>query len=236
MQRIGTSSKRHGSTGRRPVVTTAVALAGVSLLALVGIQVAGRGVAAAVTLSTTDTGFSSLFSGTPRYEHFAPTEVASPGRLHQQVGQRLADEITTDLGLSKADTFTERQYLEFVTGKGVGGRPDAAKLVDESVRIFTNTTGRPLYSNIDGHITPSVLASYGLFVNTRGQLESLANSDAPTRQANSVIAPGGSMGTWCRNNGCDSFAREALQVGLCIGGRLRPRVTTDIGCRPVGHQ
>jgi hypothetical protein len=73
--------------------------------------------------------------------------------------------------------------------------------VDESVRILTNTTGRPLYSVVDGVLTPSVLASYGLFVNVNGLLESPANADAPTRQVNAVIAPGGYMGKWMRANG-----------------------------------
>jgi hypothetical protein len=64
-------------------------------------------------------------------------------------------------------------------------------LVDASIRILTNTTGRPLYSVVNGVVTPSVLASYGLFVNVNGLLESPANTDAPTRKVNAVITPGG---------------------------------------------
>ena len=64
---------------------------------------------------------------------------------------------------------------------GVGGDPDQAKLIDASVRIFTNTVGRPLYSDVNGQITPTVLASYGLFVSADGLLESLANEYAPTK-------------------------------------------------------
>jgi hypothetical protein len=60
-----------------------------------------------------------------------------------------------------------------------------------------------LYSNIDGQITPTVLASYGLFVTTDGLLESLAQQDAPTRRANQIIAPGGYLGIWCKANGCE---------------------------------
>ncbi len=201
MRRIGTSDIGYRSTKRRSVVTTAMALAGVSLLSLVGVGVAGPAVAGADTQATPYTGFTSPFSGAPQYEHLAPTEITNHGQLNQPIGQQAADQIATGLGLSKAHTFTKQQYLEFVTGKGVGGNFADAKLVDESVRILTNTIGRPLYSNVNGHITPSVLASYGLFVNTSGLLESLANTDAPTRQANAVIAPGGYLGTWCRANG-----------------------------------
>lgn len=48
----------------------------------------------------------------------------------------------------------------------------------------------------------SVVGSYGLYVNKEGMLQSPpANASAPTRQVNSLIAPGGYVGTWLRNNG-----------------------------------
>jgi hypothetical protein len=187
------SGIRHGSTRRRSKIV-ALALAGVSLFSFVGIRGAGHEAAAAVGQAVTDTGYRSPFSGTPRYEHLAPTEITNRRQLNDPIGQRAADELAEQLGLSKAETFTREQYREFVTGKGVGGDPAAAKLVDESVRNLTNTVGRPLHSNVNGHITPTVSASYGLFVNTNGLLESLANADAPTRQVNAVIAPGGYLG------------------------------------------
>ena len=31
--------------------------------------------------------------------------------------------------------------MEFVTGKGVGGEPDQAKLIDASLKIFTRSMG-----------------------------------------------------------------------------------------------
>ncbi len=201
MQRIGTSGSRLGPIKRRSKFTRAVALAGVSLFALVGIQLAGQEVAGAVTQAATDTGFTKPFSGKRQYERFAPAEITRRGQLNRPIGQKAADKIARKVGLRKADTFTKRQYREFVTGKGVGGNVADAKLVDASVRILTNTIGRPLYSNINGRVTRSVLASYGLFVNTSGLLESPANTDAPTRKINKVIAPGGYLGTWCKANG-----------------------------------
>ena len=90
----------------------------------------------------------------------------------------MAAEIAKNLGLHRADTFTKKQYLEFVSGRGAGGNAADARLVDASVRILTNTTGRPLYSVVNGVITSSVLASYGLFVTVNGLLESPANADA----------------------------------------------------------
>ena len=144
-----------------------------------------------------------------------PLRIPGPQGNHQRKSAQPADrttaghEIARKVGLRKADTFTEQQYLEFISGEGVGGNRADAKLVDESVLILTNTTGRPLYSVVDGVLTPSVLASYGLFVNANGLLESPANADAPTRLVNAVIAPGGYMGKWCRANGA---TRSLIQL------------------------
>ena len=84
-------------------------------------------------------------------------------------------------------------------------------MVDESVRIFINTTGKPLYVKVNGKLTPIVLGSYGLFVNTDGMLMSLANTDAPTRKVNVVLAPGGYLGKWCRANGAEDSLRMLYQ-------------------------
>ncbi len=58
-----------------------------------------------------------------------------------------------------------------------------------------------MLSRIDGQVVPSGLGSYGVYVNTKGQLQSPANEAAPTRQVNTLIAPGGYVGTWLRANG-----------------------------------
>jgi hypothetical protein len=71
------------------------------------------------------------------------------------------------------------------------------------VKILINTVGHPLYSVIDGTVTQTVLASYGVFVTKGGELESPANDAAPTRQVNRVLEPGGYLGTWCRDNGAE---------------------------------
>jgi len=186
-----------------------------------GVQVAGAAAAGAATRADSGTGWSIPFSGAPRYESLAPTEATSARQINQPIGQRVADGIARKLGLRKADTFTEQQYLEFISGGGVGGNRSAAALVDRSVAILTNTTGRPLYSRVDGVLTSSVLASYGLFVNVRGLLESPANIHAPTRLANYVLAPGGYMGRWMRANGATStlvmLYRSAYTVEAAYG-------------------
>ena len=198
---------RRGPARGRFCVTTVMALAGVTLLSVMGTQGEGQQLAGAATPPAVDTGFTSPFSGTPRYERLAPTELTSPGQLNQPIGEQRADRIAAQLGLSRADAFTRHQYLEFISGKGVGGKPEKAKLVDESALILTNTVRRPLYSNVDGQPTPSVLASYGLFVTTSGLLESPAQADAPTRLVNRVIRL---AATWVDGAGTTERLRPLL--------------------------
>jgi hypothetical protein len=152
------------------------------------------------------TGFAEPCAGVPKYEKYAPTEATSARGVNRPLGSKAADRIARKLGLNKRQAFTAKQYRLFISGKGVGGDPADAKLVDESVRIFINT-GHPLYANVNGKVTPIVLGSYGLIVNTAGMLESPANADSPSRQVNIVLQPGGYLGTWCRQNGCQASLR-----------------------------
>lgn len=196
----GTAADRT-SVNRRLMIAAAIALAALSVLLFAASQTVARAAIPA-------TGFSQPFAGTPRYEKYAPTEATSARQVNRPLGSKAADRIARKLGLNKQHALTATQYKLFVSGKGVGGDPAAAKLVDESVRILTNTTGTPLYSNVNGKVTPSVLGSYGLMMSTAGMLESPANTDAPTRQVNTVIEPGGYMPTWMRQNG----ARASLRM------------------------
>jgi hypothetical protein len=168
-----------------------------------------------------ETGFAVPFSGAPGYEQLAPTQVSDPEQLNQPLGEQKADEIAARIGLARDDALTDQQYRELVKGGGVGGDRDAAEVIDACVRILTNTNGRPLLSDVDGRPTPTVLASYGLYVNTDGLLQSPANADAPTRQVNSLIAPGGFVGTWLRDNGAThsliALYRSAYTVQAVYG-------------------
>lgn len=182
---------------RRRVFATALALAAISVLSLA----TSRGV---VQAATPDTGFAQPYAGTPKYLKYAPREAARASQVNRPLGEKAADRIARKLGLDKRHAFTPKQYRLFISGRGIGGDPAAAKLVDESVRLFTNTTGRPTFAHVDGQVTPIVLGSYGLMVSTAGMLESLANTHAPTRQVNSVLVPGGYLSTWCRNNAAEA--------------------------------
>lgn len=167
------------------------------------------------------TGFALPFSGAPAYEPLAPTEITAPGQLHQPLGERAADAIAVQTGLSRADVLTDRQYRALVTGGGVGGSRQAARMVDASAWILTNTVGRPLFSTVNGRVTPSVLASYGLYVNSSGMLQSPANATAPTREVNVLLAPGGYFGTWLRANGATrtliALYRSAYTIQAAFG-------------------
>ncbi|MGW6376076.1 hypothetical protein ACWFRB_08425 [Rhodococcus sp. NPDC055112] len=211
----GPGHRRAATPHRR--ITSVLALIGVCLLSLAATQTASGEPAA----DAADTGFAIPFAGAPGYERLAPTQMTSPGQLNQPLGQQAADEIAGQVGLNRADALSDQQYRDLITGGGVGGSRDAAEVIDACARILTNTNGRPLYSNVDGDPTPSVLASYGLYVNTSGLLESPANADAPTRQVNSLIAPGGFVGTWMRNNGATqsliALYRSAYTVQAVYG-------------------
>lgn len=172
-----------------------------SLLAAGVAQVAAAPSAAAAPKKATDTGFVVPFSGPSRYEGVAPTLATDPRQVNQPLGQARADAIASKLGLHRRDAFTDAQYQAFISGGGVGGDPDKAKIDNDSAAILTNTTGRPLISAVDGVPTPTVLGSYGLYVNPDGVLMSPANDAAPTRQINEQLAIGGYLNTWMRNNG-----------------------------------
>ena len=159
-----------------------------------------------VAVASTDTGFSVPFSGPARFEYLAPTQATDPSQINQQLGQQRGDAIVEHIGLDKRHTLTEAQFLEFISGGGNKGDKASAALADRSVQIFINTTGNPLRSNVDGVLTETVLASYGLFVDEDGRLMSLANRIAPTRIANRLLAPGGYINTWFLAN----HARRAL--------------------------
>ena len=185
---------------RRLIFAAAIAVVASS----VSLLTAAPGVARPASSAT---GFGQPYAGVPKYEKWAPTESTTAAQVNRPLGLKAADMIARKLGLDKEQVFTPEQYELFITGRGVGGDPAAAELVDESVRILTNTTGNPLYANVNGTLTPIVLGSYGLFVNTAGVLMSPANDDSPSRLVNSVLEPGGYLDTWCRQNGCEASIR-----------------------------
>ena len=164
--------------------------------------------------SDSNTGFVTPYSGTPEYEYLSAPETASTSQLSQPIGQELADQIATAMNFNKSDSLTNLQYIEFVSGGGVNGDPVRAVLLGQAVNLFINNDGFPLYSNVDGVVTTSVLSSLGLMVNPSGSLESLANSESPAKQVNQDLAPGsaGYMGTWCRDNGCQSSIDALYQT------------------------
>jgi hypothetical protein len=185
---------------RRLSFATAISLAALSVLSLVTSQAVARA-------ATPATGFAEPYAGVPKYEKFAPTEAIGAPQVNRPLGSKAADRIARGLGLNKRQAFTAKQFKLFISGKGVGGEPYPARLVDESVRILTNTTGNPLYAKVNGKLTAVVLGSYGLMVNRKGVLESPANAQAPTRKVNEVLEPGGYMPTWCRHNGAQASLR-----------------------------
>lgn len=195
--------------------TRRVSSAAAALSLAMGVGVLGTAAGAAAH-SIALTGFSQPYAGAPWLESLAPTKAADAAQLNQPIGAKAAALVARGLGLRPSDAFSQQQYQEFITGGGHRGDPSSAKLVDQSVLILTNTIGRPLISNVNGVPTPTVLASYGLFVTRDGTLESPANDYAPTRLVNMVIQPGGYLGKWCRANGAEKSLRALYRSGYTI--------------------
>ncbi|WP_257865645.1 hypothetical protein [Gordonia jinghuaiqii] len=160
------------------------------------------------------TGFALPFSGAPGFEGLAPPKLTASAQLNRPLGQQAADRIAAGIGLSPRDALSEQQFRAFISGGGVGGSRDAAKIIDACLIILTNTDGRPMYGK-------SVLGSYGLYVTDQGLLQSPANASAPTRQVNSLIEPGGYVGKWLRDNGATdtllALYRSAYTVEVPFG-------------------
>ena len=149
-----------------------------SVVALMGLVALWVNPAASADEST---GFSLPFSGAPAYEHLAPTQVTDPSQLHAPLGREWAEDIARQIGLRPEDALSEQQARDFTTGGGVGGSKEAAEIIQGSIDILINTTGHPMYSDVNGVSTPTVLGSYGLYVTPDGMLQSPANASAPTR-------------------------------------------------------
>ncbi|WP_068275512.1 hypothetical protein [Aldersonia kunmingensis] len=200
--------------GHRRRSISVLALAAAFVVPLTATQVAG-----AQPLPTT--GFAIPFAGAPAFEHVGPTQLTSTAQLNQPIGQQWADRVAAQIGLGPADALTEQQFRDLTTGGGTGGNRDAAKIIDQCAWILSNTNGRPITANVGGTPTPTVLASYGVYVTTDGLLQSPANEAAPTRQVNTLISPGGFVGNWMRDNGATrtliALYRSAFTIEALFG-------------------
>jgi hypothetical protein len=104
----------------RLTIATVIVLAALSLPSLA----ASQGVAHAATPAT---GFAQPFAGTPKYEKYAPTQATTARQVNRPLGPKAADRIARKLGLDKRHAFTPKQYRLFITGRGIGGDPAAAR-------------------------------------------------------------------------------------------------------------
>lgn len=162
--------------------------------------------AKAAGTSAQDHGFSAGAAGVKELEKYAPTQVSSSDPLvNQPLGQDKADEIASALGLIKSLCLTTDQCTTLISGNSQDGsvNPAYAKLMVACLASFTNTTVNPCICDINGKRTEIVLGSYGLTVDGYGLLQSLANSNQPTRQINEVLTPGGYLRKWAKANGAE---------------------------------
>ncbi|ANY26079.1 hypothetical protein [Gordonia terrae] len=163
---------------------------------------------------TSTTGFAIPFAGAPAFAGLAPPKSTVTELINEPLGAERTERIAAGIGLSSRDALSAEQFRELTTGSGIGGRRDAAQIIDACLQILTNSAGRPMFGG-------SVLGSYGLYVTRQGLLQSPANASAPTRQVNSLLAPGGYVGTWLRANGATdtlvALYRSAYTVEVPFG-------------------
>ncbi|MEI6688194.1 MAG: hypothetical protein WCN97_02400 [Thermoleophilia bacterium] len=189
------------------------------LLVLTMLFAAGA-LAPVTSAAALNTGWTTPYSGTPKYLELAPTQAKVARQINAPLGAAVADRLAASLGFDKSKTLSPKQYAEFISGQGNGGGNAAgraaAELTDSCVRYLTNSSAAPMTRVINGVPTRLVLGSYGLIVNPDGMLESPANTTSPCRQINWVIAPVavcrfpeidvptgipcGYMGMWMRRN------------------------------------
>jgi len=156
------------------------------------------------------------YLGLYRFVPFSPKKAINSNQINTRIGIKRAHLIASKLGLKKSDSLSDINYIKLISGKGIGGNMSDAKLIDESVKILTNVKTRPIFSDIDGVIMPTVLASYGLFVNKDGVLMSCANTESPARQVNEVIIPKGYLDIWCKNNNALSSLKALYRINFLI--------------------
>lgn len=165
---------------------------------------------AAAGASVSDRGFIGGAAGLEKFQQYAPTRATLAEQINQPLGQAKADEIATALGLKKDLCLTTDQFARFVSGNSSDGGVNAAyaQVVVASLAIFTNTKPNPCFCDINVSKTGPrrtqrweiVLGSYGLIVDPNGLLMSPANVNAPSRQVNQVLQPGGYLRQWAAAN------------------------------------
>jgi hypothetical protein len=196
------------------------------LLVLTMLFAAGA-LAPVTSAAALNTGWTTPYSGTPKYLELAPTQAKVTRQINAPLGAAVADRLAASLGFDKSKTLSPKQYAQFISGQGKGGGNaagrTAAELTDSCVRYLTNSSAAPMTRVINGVPTRIILGSYGLIVNVDGMLESPANTTSPCRQINWVLAPKaicrfpeivvpagipcGYMGMWMRrNNAVDTLA------------------------------
>ena len=156
------------------------------------------------------------YLGLYRFVPFAPKKARNPNQINTRLGIKRAHLIAYKLGLNRRDSLSNSNYIKLISGKGIGGSMSDAKLIDESVKILTNIKANPIVVDIDGVKTPTVLGSYGLFVNKDGFLMSCANTESPARQVNEVIMPKGYLDVWCKNNNAISSLKALYRTVFLI--------------------
>jgi hypothetical protein len=169
------------------------------------------------------------YLGLYRFVPFAPKQTINSNLINTRLGIKRTQLIAYKLGLRPRDCLSKSNYIKLISGKGIGGNMSDAKIIDDSVKILTNIRARPIVVDIDGVKTPTVLGSYGLFVNKDGLLMSCANTESAARQVNEVLMPKGYLYNWCKNNNALLTLRALYRTVFLIEAIYGYKAQLDAG-------
>lgn len=110
----------------------------------------------------------------PRWQNLAPPEYRQPDQINQPLGRKKADQLARLLGIDQEMILTEEQYQCFI------GTPPR-----DPARATIYTCNIDLTSSNGNAVIP--LSSYGLSLNTQGDVRSVCAPHAPCLEANKLI-------------------------------------------------
>ncbi len=168
----------------------------------------------------------------PRWQTLAPPQYRQAGQINQPLGRKKADQLARLLGIEQDMILTEDQYK---CQMGTFPRDPAREIIYACTKTVTNSIG-----NADAGIP---LSSYGLYLNTEGEVRSTCAPRAPCLEFNKlVLGPVEKIALECGY--WDKFVRlnqetpiiKLAQDGAACQGDWLPPCIVETACPGNGVQ
>jgi hypothetical protein len=187
---------------------TAIAAGALSAASLLGSQVVAHA-------ATPAAGFAQPYAGTPKYQQYAPTEGTGARQINRPLGSKAACRSSKDSPCRSQVTTTTTakdgaNKASFAVMAATQGKKNLDVHVTQAFHLHEHVRQAPLRQRQrqgDAHGAEQLRA---VRQPCRDAM-SLANTSAPTRKVNVVLAPGGYLREWCRKNGAQDALRMLYQ-------------------------